>query len=146
MCLALSHVGSAGPRCEQLLVNRPNSSGLGALPGQGWCLCQGPRQGPWEKAVLLWLICRTLSPCQPPAMFACLEISWELGLGVPTTRKLEQLVIACGADRLFLKDKRRMVITTKENGQHPVPTGELFLAGPVRITEMNGNRHGSRSP
>lgn len=70
----------------------------------------------------------------------------ELGLGVPATRKLGQPLIACGPDRLSFKDKSRMVITTKENGQGLGHTGELFLAGPVRITEMNGNRHGSRPP
>lgn len=35
MHLAPSHVGSAGPTDEQLLVNRPRSPGLGARPGQG---------------------------------------------------------------------------------------------------------------
>lgn len=63
----------------------------------------------------------------------------ELGLGVPATRKLEQPLIACGPDRHSLKDKSRVVITTKENGHSLAHTGELFLAGPLKITKMNRN-------
>lgn len=60
--------------------------------------------------------------------------------GVPATRKLEQLLIVCGPDRLSLKDKSRMVIITKENGHGLAHTGELFLAGPLTITKINRNR------